>query len=202
MDPISAIHSLISLASAVKAWLDARQEKEAVIVSISTAVTRIYDVIAPLEGPAAKSLDLNVVSAFLGIGDVLHRTKEHLIAWGVKRPNSLSGITIFFAPGQINKALKEDERDLNNQLIMMLFTLAMKEFFHDTASPESQRADHFYLGSVVNEKILGFWRDYIGAKVAWPSLLNSVKILTFNTRRLAGFVGPKRCILSRNQRVS
>jgi hypothetical protein len=174
MDPISTMHSLYTLAISAKTWLDARQEKDATISSISATVTRISDVVAPLQGPAAKALDPTILAAFLGISDVLCRTREHLIAWGAAKPVSLTGITVFLDPAHVTKALKEDERDLNSQLVMMLFTLTMKEFFRNTPGTSSEPKetkgdDRFYLGTNTNEEVAVFWRDYIGAKVECSS---------------------------------
>jgi hypothetical protein len=141
MDPVSIVKSALTLAISIKLWLEAKEEKEQVIRSLSSTTNRLCDVLAPFNDEnLVRKLDDSIVVAFNGIKHVLFRTKEHLIAWGSKKPKakSLSSMIIFFVPSQVTKALKEDEQDLNNQLVGMLFILAVNKLLKETNSSETQ----------------------------------------------------------------
>jgi len=145
MDPISTVQSAIALAMAIKLWLEAQKEREEVIQSLSATTHRICDVLAPFnDEEMIKKLDSNVISGFNGIKDALFRTKEHLIAWGgskgpgrqlsspKKSKISFKSMIIYFVPSFITKALRQDEQDLHNQLVGMLFILAVNNLLKET----------------------------------------------------------------------
>ena len=84
-----------------------------------------------------------------------------------KKSISISGISVFISPIEVTSSLKQDEKDLNQQLIMMLFILAIRDFFRpeNASDASSHNADHFCLDSITNREVSEFWRDYIGSKV-------------------------------------
>jgi hypothetical protein len=142
MDPISTIQSAINLAMAIRYWVEAQQEKEEVIRSIAATTTRLCDVLAPFnDREVIKKLDGNVIAGINGIKDALFRTKEHLVAYGggkgkkkaAKGVKTLSSMIVFFVPSQVTKTLKQDEQDLNTQLVGMLFILAVNNLVKETS---------------------------------------------------------------------
>jgi hypothetical protein len=135
MDPVSIVQSALTLAISIKLWLDAQNEKEHVIKSISATTDRLCGILTPFKDESTiRKLDNNVIAAFNAINDVLLRTRGHLIAWRGKKLklNSISNMITFFVPSQVTKALKQDEHDLNTQLLGMLFVLAVNNLLRET----------------------------------------------------------------------
>jgi hypothetical protein len=142
MDPIATIQSAITLAMAIRYWVEAQQEKEQVIKSIAATTTRLCDVLTPFnDREMIKKLDGNVVAGINGLKDALLRTKEHLVAYGSgggkgkkgsKGTKTLSSLIVFFVPSEVIKSLKQDEQDLHNQLVGMLFVLAVNNLVKET----------------------------------------------------------------------
>ncbi|KAG5650689.1 hypothetical protein H0H81_011363 [Sphagnurus paluster] len=162
MDPVSTVKSLCTLAASIYVWIDQSRQKEATLVAIAGTVSRISCILAPFE--KAEKLEPLLTDAFLGLGDALSRTKEHLVAYGKqRRRNSLNGAIGFFAPSQVTALLNQDEQDLTHQLTVILFALATVTFFRDRSlkSPEC-----FAPRPGKSNDTLEFWKDYIGAKYA------------------------------------
>jgi hypothetical protein len=193
MESVSSIQAVYAIALSIKNWLDAQglKEKESVIRSISHIVDRIQEALAPFvhsKDISARNerieLDSNLDSSFNGMRDVLTRTKEHLIAWRRKKPNlkGFSGLLVFFGPGQVLNALKQDEADLNHQMIPMLLSVnhLLREKSTSLVPGSGEKASLAGSGSI-DDRIDGsdkaivtsgqisevgeFWKDYIGLKV-------------------------------------
>ncbi|RDB15435.1 hypothetical protein Hypma_004178 [Hypsizygus marmoreus] len=169
-DPISTVRSLCTLAISLLTWLEETQEKEDTLSSISSTLSRICSILVPFQN--ATRLEPALVDALLGLGDILHRTREHLVLWGSNRGkngrrNSLRGAVGFFVPAQVTKVLNQDEQQLSQQLIIILFSMATISFFRDRYPIPAQNADRFALRSAKNQEIFNFWRDYVGAKVLY-----------------------------------
>jgi len=176
MDPISIIASVIALASALQTWLSAREEQNEVVQSLSFTVKRISAIIDPLHSKdTAERLNPAVVDTFRGLGEALLRTREHL---GLLEDSGDGGsanvykrvvkVVKFLRPADVVKKLQNDERQLTNQLVLVLFAITTQSFFnnhvpgrggHDTTQGE------IILAGVTNREIREFWRDYVGAKV-------------------------------------
>lgn len=116
------------------------------------------------------------------VGDVLQRTKEHLIAWKCKRSQKL---VAFLNPTALIAQLRDDELQLGQQLIILLtcILVAVVEYFRDHSANGVQVADRPLLEKppllqdgadkdpfgpleqLVDVDAREFWRYYIGSKV-------------------------------------
>ncbi|KAF5371981.1 hypothetical protein D9615_008041 [Tricholomella constricta] len=166
MDVVSSIQSLCTLAASILIWIDQTREKEETLVAISGTVARISSILTPFQN--ATNIDPMLVDAFMGLGDILSRTKEHLFAHGKqRRRSSINGAIAFLMPAQVTKLLNQDEQQLTHQLTVILFALATISFFrtHYPLTPKS--AECFAVRSAQHEDVLEFWRDYLGAKVLY-----------------------------------
>jgi hypothetical protein len=171
---------------AIKIWLTARESKEPVVLNISTIVNRIHELLLLRCGKwytAHSEIDITTLSALTGMEEALMRTAEHLSAWNNRRPKLIpfSGLLVFFSPDRASKVLKQDEKALNGQLAILLFSVSRHE--NDKANlnargnplpkpltlpPES--SDGRTTGnSFHNREVEMFWKDYIGAKVRTQS---------------------------------
>ncbi|GLB33331.1 hypothetical protein LshimejAT787_0102150 [Lyophyllum shimeji] len=140
------------------------REKEETLLAISGTVARVCAILSPFKN--ATNLEPALVDAFMGLGDILSRTKEHLIAYGKpRRRHTINGVISFLVPAQITKLLNQDEQQLAHQLTIILFSLATISFFRDRYPIPSENADRFVIRSTTNEDVFEFWRDYLGAKV-------------------------------------
>jgi len=138
MDPISVVGSACSLALSIQAWLADHKTKEEVMHSLSNMIDRVCKDLTPFDNPEViKCLDNNVIGAFNGIRDVLLRTNQHLTSWGPRRGKRFrfrslfSDTIVFLVPSQVICALKQDEQDLNTQLLGVLFTLSLNSLLKE-----------------------------------------------------------------------
>lgn len=166
MDPVSTLLRVCSVAISVKQWLDDRKDKDTAMTDLTTTVSRIYDILSPFRSPSAASrLDQTLLDSIRGIGDILSRTKEHLMASQEKLTERL---TAFFKPAAVAQQLRDDERQLSHQLIIMLFSMSVLQFFSSNttvSTPQNQVQSSLVLSSIGNQEVKEFWRDYVGAKV-------------------------------------
>lgn len=164
MDVVSTVRSLCTLAATILTWIEQTREKEEALFAISSTVARIHSILVPYQND--ENLEPALVNAFRGLGDMLKRTQEHLIAYGKRRRrNTINGAIAFFIPAQITKLLLQDEQQLTHQLVVILFSLASISFFRDRHPIPSRDADLFAVRSIIHQDVLEFWRDYVGAKV-------------------------------------
>jgi hypothetical protein len=163
MDPLTGIKSLFGLAILLRTWLEERKEKDSTVKAISSHISRICTLMEPFQG--ANNLDPSIQHGFLAIGDVLARTKEHLLVWGNKRSYSLGSVLDFLDPASVTKKLKEDEQQLSQQLVVMLFSIAVIGYFRDRSPMSEKDKNTFVFGSVRNKEVMEFWQRYIGARV-------------------------------------
>ena len=110
---------------------------------------------------------------------MLQRTKEHLVVWKSKRSQKLMA---FLNPTALIAQLRDDELQLNRQLIILLTSIAVVGYFRDHATQEI--ADRPLLDSEACSKgndqsgpleqlsdvgARDFWRHYIGSKVGYAT---------------------------------
>lgn len=113
------------------------------------------------------------------MGAALKRTKEHLLVWEYKRTHRLSSL---FIPSTALGQLKYDAQQLDQQLMLLLTSLAIVQYSHSQNS--SSAGSEFESGSSVvpivagatrnratvldwveNREVKEFWRGYVGEKV-------------------------------------
>lgn len=162
MDPFSIV---ISLAICIKSRLDNIKEKNSTIVALSANVNRICATLEPFKDVAER--ESTIKDSLLGLGDALARTKEHLLVWGSKkRSNTLNSFTEFFNSSDIIKMLKDDERQLSLQIMLLSLSFTASSYVRDGLPVISQsEKDTFISVSIRNQDLLEFWREYVDSKV-------------------------------------
>ena len=174
MDVVSAALAVCSIYKAIEAWAEQHAEKEATIIQISSTVTQIHNILLPFSAAEFKGTgEIQLSDCIRSVGDVLYRTKEHLLVWSYKRSRK---IVAFLNPAALVKQLREDESQLNNQLIVLLTSVAVVGYFRDHARDASRPTIEPPCGvepldDLEDPEALEFWRDYIGAKVGLVHLL-------------------------------
>ncbi|KZO92658.1 hypothetical protein CALVIDRAFT_557417 [Calocera viscosa TUFC12733] len=184
MDPISIVTSVCAVAAALQVWLSARAEQSEITHTLGLTVGRICAIILPFQAAeTVDRLDPAVVDTFRGLGDALARTRDHLLLLegGEPQGKSKSGVgkgkdvlkraVNFLRPAEVSKKLRDDERQLTNQLVLVLFGVTMQSFFKNSvpgqggSNARDQTQSDVVLSSVENQEIREFWRDYVGAKI-------------------------------------
>jgi hypothetical protein len=172
MDPISTIQALHSRAWSVKKRLDnlsltnSKETKtdEPTLITLSDTVSRVCIVITQIQGVVA-NLKPVMVEVCLGMGEVLCRVHERLIVWEDKKHKALGRAVTFLVPFDVTNLLKEDEHDLSQYILLLLFLLAFgnKIRGHTPVSANDNRS--FMFGTIRNKQIATFWRGYVSQKV-------------------------------------
>jgi hypothetical protein len=169
MDPIPTIQALNSRAWSVKKRLDSLSLKgkakteEPTLITLSDTVSRVCIVVAQIQG--VPNLKPVMVEVCLGIGEVLCRVHERLIVWEDKQQKALVRAVTFLVPFDVTNLLKEDEHDLTQHLLLLLFLLAFgnKLRGHTPVSANDNRS--FMFDTIKNKQIATFWRGYVSQKV-------------------------------------
>jgi hypothetical protein len=163
MDPTATAQSLYTLALSTKKLLDDTKEKESTLISLSDTVSRICAILGPIQNTS--NLERSVIDACLSLGEAFSRTREHLVVWEDKQQKAVGRVVTFLVPPQLTKLLKDDEHDLNQQLILVLFSLAMIGFFRGRSSMSGKEGYDFVFGGIGNKEVLSFWRSHLSDKV-------------------------------------
>jgi hypothetical protein len=167
MDPISVITTVYAIAMGLTQWIDDRKDKGETLKRLSGTVARVCDALRLLQSvPIKNSVDQSVTDSVKSLGDTLRRTQERLLLYGNKRSRN---IIAFISPSTITSQLKEDERQLNNQLIIIIFCMTamgyLKSLNDNAVMPVPVTAEPPVLASISNADVKEFWRDYVGGKV-------------------------------------
>ena len=173
--PRSSINSMHTL----QAWIDEQAQKETLLSQIASSVLQIHNILLPFASAEFKGTgEAQLSDSIRSIGDVLQRTKEHLVVWKSKRSQIL---VAFLNPTALISQLRDDEIQLNRQLIILLTSMAVVGYFRDHAtnaivdrlllkrppiSQDGSGKDPFGpLEQFADVGAREFWKDYIGAKV-------------------------------------
>ena len=191
MEVIAIATTICSLCKAIHIWIDEQAQKESLLLQISSSVMQIHNILQPFASAEFKGKgEAQLSDSILSIGDVLQRTKEHLVVWKSKRSQKLMA---FLNPTALIAQLRDDELQLNRQLIILLTSIAVVGYFRDHATQEiadnrplldsedppaySKGNDQSGpLGQLDDVSARDFWRDYIGAKVGYATF-TFVKLL-------------------------
>jgi hypothetical protein len=177
MEALPIIMAVYTLATGLRSWLDQRAEKERIVEEISAIISRIHNILLLLK--AIQTIDVLVLDSVRGIGDALKRTKEHLLVWEYKRTHRLSSL---FVRSTTLGQLKGDARQLDQQLILLLTSLAVVQYSHSQSGNSSSSANSELglsalrvagatrspataLDWVENKDVKAFWCHYVGEKV-------------------------------------
>jgi len=191
MEVFAIATTVCALCKGIHLWIDEQAQREALLSQIASSVLQIHNILQPFASAEFKGNgEAQLSDSIRSIGDVLQRTKEHLVAWKSKRSQKL---VAFLNPTALIARLRDDEIQLNRQLIILLASIAVVGYFRDHPTkgiantplleeqppPCSTDKDQFgpleQLGDVDARE---FWRDYIGAKVGLQQSFIGLKILT------------------------
>ncbi|KAF9523956.1 hypothetical protein CPB83DRAFT_862010 [Crepidotus variabilis] len=176
---ILAIASAVcALCQGIQTWLELQEEKVDTVVRIGSVIQQVHNILLPFSTVAHhRSGEQQLVESIRCAGDVLQRTKDHLLAWSTKRSQK---IVAFLAPNTLIKQLKEDEQQLSNQLIILLTSVAVVGYMKDHSKhtsdwpkpvmdsgpgSSSRPPPYDFLECVKQSDGKAFWNDYIGGKV-------------------------------------
>jgi len=201
MEVLAITTTVCALCKGIHLWIDEQAQKEALLSQIASSVLQIHNILQPFASAEFKGNgEAQLSDSIRSIGDVLQRTKEHLVVWKSKRSQKL---VAFLNPTALIAQLRDDEMQLNRQLIILLTSIAVVGYFRDHATkaiadrplleeqppPYSTDKDGFGpLEQLDDVDAREFWRDYVGAKVGYATtLFIGVKLLTFDSK--VEFVG-------------
>jgi len=192
MEVLAIATTVCALCKSIYLWIGEKAQKEALLSQITSSVLQIHNILQPFASAEFKGKgELQLSDSIRSIGDVLQRTKEHLVVWKSKRSHKL---VAFLNPTALIAQLRDDEMQLTRQLIILLTSIAVVGYFRDhemnrpllEESPP-HRTDKDQFGPLEQLDDVGareFWRDYIGAKVGYAiKLFIGVKYLTFDSLR-------------------
>jgi hypothetical protein len=169
MDPLTSVKTLCSLSVTILKWIDETIEKEEALKTLAATVKRIHDILERFQD--LQNIEPTIINAFMGLGDMLSRTREHLLVWTSKQKKlSLNKAIGFLVPSQVTKRLLQDEQQLANQLVLILFAISSVTFVANSKQPGRssnliQPPLDYPLSKSQTNGVQSFWRDYVGGKV-------------------------------------
>ena len=173
MEALSIVMAVYTLATGIGSWLQECAEHERTVKEISETISQIQNILLPLK---TIRIDKPVLDSVRSMGDTLKRTKEHLLVWQYKRTHRISSLLV---PSTALGQLKRDAQQLNQQLVLLLTSLAIVQYNRSqrSSSPSSEsesesivvaggnRSPVTALDWVENRDVIKFWRSYVGEKV-------------------------------------
>jgi hypothetical protein len=201
MEVLAIATTVCALCKGIHLWIDEQAQKESLLSQISSSVLQIHNILIPFASAEFQGKgETQLSDSIRSIGDVLQRTKEHLVVWKSKRSQKL---VAFLNPTALIAQLRDDEMQLNRQLIILLTSIAVVGYFRDHTTkaiadrplldqPPPYSTDNDQFGPLEQLYDVGareFWRDYIGAKVGYAiKLFIGAKLLTFRRSNLFGMI--------------
>ena len=189
MEVLAIATTVCALCKGIHLWIDEQAQKESLLSQIASSVLQIHNILQPFASAEFKGKgEAQLSDSIRSIGDVLQRTKEHLVVWKSKRSQKL---VAFLNPAALLAQLRDDEMQLNRQLIILLTSIAVVGYFRDHATPADRHLlegqpphynrDKDQFGPLEQLDDVGareFWRDYIGAKVRYATITYWCKTLS------------------------
>ena len=115
MEVLAIATTVCALCKGINLWIDEQAQKESLLSQISSSVLQIHNILRPFASAEFKGKgETQLSDSIRSIGDVLQRTKEHLVVWKSKRSQKL---VAFLNPTALISQLRDDEMQLNRQLI-------------------------------------------------------------------------------------
>ncbi len=200
MEVVTVAVTVCSLCTRILTWIDQLSEKESLLRDISSSVLQIQNILCPFtsatkfDGTGEQQLSQSIRS----VGDVIQRINEHLLLYHSKKTQQ---VFAFLNPNSFIQKLREDERQLNNQLVVLLAAIAVVGYFRDhDRDGQAQVAltqkldisndnDTLEMNAVNGISELQtavdaqeFWKDYIGVKaIRFATFVFCVASLMFNS---------------------
>ncbi|KAF9456832.1 hypothetical protein BDZ94DRAFT_1241245 [Collybia nuda] len=176
MEFLAVVTTVYALAKSIHTWVEEYEEKHATIRQISGIISQIQHILMPLQDDRDPiEIEPQTLGAIRSIGGALKKTQEHLVVWKHRRS---SRIFAAFSPSSVIKQLKEDERQLSQQLILLLTSIAVVGFVQKQRKRRSliprsigswEKQESVVLASIGNFEVKQFWRAYVGAELAYIS---------------------------------
>ncbi|RDB27651.1 hypothetical protein Hypma_003167 [Hypsizygus marmoreus] len=172
MEFLSVATAVYGLACAINDWLDQREEKDDTVKQISVTISQIQKILQPFSTmQAADHVERPLFDSVASVGDTMKRTQEHLFVWEYKRTRR---IVAFLSPSVVIKQLKDDERQLDRGMMMLLTSIAVVGFVdrrrQQRPRPVDDRPPPATAGSILesisNHDVREFWSGYIGEQIS------------------------------------
>ncbi|KAL0066428.1 hypothetical protein AAF712_006470 [Marasmius tenuissimus] len=166
MDPIGILSAVISTASFLIDWMEARRGQERTLNDIHTTVRNIHQsiLLSLIEKSKAKTLDSRLAGPLEALHDVLRRTQDHLVGWEQSRSKRRARIWATVNPWAIQDKLKDDER----KLMVSMQILATSMMAVSITLPECRNEGRVSpLDISTNPGVRRFWALEIGEQVSY-----------------------------------
>jgi len=175
MEALAAAVTVCSLCKQIVTWIDHLAEKETLLVQISSTVSQIGNILDPFASATFRGTGEQQLSASIrSVGGVLQRINEDLLVYQSRRTNK---VLAFLNPQGLIQKLKEDQRELNHQMVVLIASITAVGYFRDHARGDAGKlvnevqksgVAHTYnlLDELHAEDAREFWRDFIGAKAS------------------------------------
>ena len=178
MDVLSVAMTVCSLCNQIITWTDQLAEKEVLLGDISSTVLQVHSILKPFASATFDGTgEYQLSQSIRSVGDVLRRIDEHLLLYHSKK---IQKVFAFLMPSAFTQKLKEDQIQLNHQLVVLLAAIATVGYFRDHAQDDQALValtqklkfsnDHDTLNTTNAIRELPavdareFWKDYIGMK--------------------------------------
>jgi hypothetical protein len=165
MDPVSVIATVANTALAIKKWLDDTAEKNEAITEIGGTINRLSNVLDLLSTKARLGeVDSMIIPDIDYLGSILTKTLQDVRVW---TPHGLNvkKIVATLSPAKVVEIIREDERKIMQQLIMLMFTLATRNYLNDPVHAPDENAKPNALKWIRNPEVADFWGAFVGSKV-------------------------------------
>ncbi|KAK1217413.1 hypothetical protein PQX77_019953 [Marasmius sp. AFHP31] len=166
MDPIGILSSVISTASFLIDWMEARKGQERTLNDIHTTVRNIHQsiLLSLIEKSKAKTLDSRLAGPLETLHDVLRRTQDHLVGWEQSRSKKRTRLWATVNPWAIQDKLNDDER----KLMVSMQILATSMMAISVTPPECRNEGRVSpLDISTNPGVRKFWALEIGEQASY-----------------------------------
>jgi hypothetical protein len=162
-DPVSVIAAVISIASAIKGWIDDTTTKDETIIQIQETVSRVSNILNHLSVSKPLKDDKLLDPELLCLGSILTKTFEHIRVWQPKRLN-FKKVVALVRPTSVTAVLRADERNISQQIIMVLFAMSTTTFLGSKQSDDRDGKPNA-LKWIRNPEVADFWEKQVGVEV-------------------------------------
>ena len=168
MDPIAAISTVANIAVAIKTWVDDQADKDDVILEVGQMVARLSNILDHLSMKASLGeIDLVVAPQILSLGSVLTKTLQDIQSW-TPRKLGLRKVVATLVPRKVIEIIREDERRIMQQMIILMFALSATGHHPESSRPAEDNSKPNALKWIRNPEVADFWGTYVGRQVITP----------------------------------
>jgi hypothetical protein len=165
MDPLTAITTAANIALTIKKWVDDTAEKNEAIIAIGSTINRLSNVLGLLATKArAGEIDSIITPEIDYLGSLLTKTLQHVRVWTPHRLN-VKKIVATLNPATVVEVIREDERKIMEQLIMLMFALSARSYANDGVHAPDDNVQPNALKWIRNPEVADFWGAFVGSKV-------------------------------------